>query len=203
MRKSLFVIILIISLSCTYASDSSVEINGADFEIPEKYQGGKELSEGYRFENKFSIYCIDDDISNHAGFWGSEKDFSQDLKIGNHPVRHYCGYNQYVGGDYSHAYFASGDSVYEINWVGNNITPDIEKLIKKTPDSKISEDEFYSELDDSVGAYKDERNEQLEDIAEYNHNTAKYKPYSYGKYDERKINEILITIMNQKKNRNR
>lgn len=202
MRKSLFVIILLLSLSCAYASDLSVDINGVDFEIPEKYQGGKDLSNGYRFENRFSIYCIDDDLSSHAGFWGSKKEFSQDLKIGNHPVRHYCAYNQYVGGNYSHAYFTSGNSVYEINWMGNNITADIEKLIIKTPDSQINEDEFYNELDDSVGVYKEKRNEQLEDISEYNYNTAKYNPYSHEKQEMGKINEILITIMNQKKNKN-
>ena len=199
MRKLLFLIILILSLSFVYANNT-IEINGAGFEIPEKYLGGTEISNGYRLENQFSIYSIDDDLPGHAGFWGSEKDFSQDLKIGNHPVRHYCAYNQYVGGNYSHAYFASGDSVYEINWIGNNITPDIKKLIINTPDSKINEDDFYNELDDSINVYKEDRNDKLDESSKYNHNNAKYS--SHEKKDNRKINEILLTMMNQKKNRN-
>lgn len=62
-----------------------------------------------------------------------EKDYEENLTVSNHPARHYCQYNAHD--NYSHVYFASGNSIYEISWQGNNITLDIEKLIKNAPPS--------------------------------------------------------------------
>ena len=138
--KKIFIILCgaILLLGCCYATDSAVEINSAEFEIPSKYQGGEFNGLEYKLDNTFSIRCVDDNIANAIGLWASESDFSEDLNINNHPVRHFCQYNKYVEGNHSHAYFLSGESVYEIAWTGKEINTDIEKLIKNTPKSEIT-----------------------------------------------------------------
>lgn len=65
-----------------------------------------------------SQFCVDDNIPKAIGLWIAEQDFGEDISVGKHPVRHFYQYNATVEGNDSHAYFASGKSVYEISWVG-------------------------------------------------------------------------------------
>lgn len=175
MKKILIILIAILMfIGCVYAQDNTtVEINGVSFEIPEKYQGGHTYRNGYSADY-FHLTCIDDDIPKSIGLWAREKDYEENLTISNHPVKFYCQYNPSSKDNYSHAYFASGNSVYEIGWLGNNITSDIEKLIESTPPSKISDDDFYDLLDISYEIYKIERLQQDEFDAQYNYLEAKY-----------------------------
>lgn len=195
MKKILIILIAsLILLSCAYASTSSIEVNGIEFKLPEKYQGGDLDDDKYELDNVFSIRCIDDDVAGKIGLWAVEKDFSEDLNIDNHPVRHYCQYNRYVSGNHSHAYFASGESVYEISWVGSEIDSDIEKLIKNTPSSNIDEESFYKSLDESVKIYKQEKIEKLNREANYNYLEAKYSSQiNHQKTDDTRFKEILFT----------
>ena len=185
-------------MGCAYASNSTVKINGIDFELPEKYQGGDVKSSGYELNNIFSIICVDDNPINAIGLWAAEKDFSEDLNIAGHPVRHYCQYNRYVNWNHSHAYFASGESVYEISWTGSQIDADIEKLIKNTPKSKIDDDAFYGALDKSVSIYKELKKDQLNKDGEYNYLEAKYSPQSSQQNpDNTRLKEILLMYYNK------
>ena len=198
--KKIFIILSIglLIMGCAYASNSHVNINGIDFELPEKYQGGEEKNRGYELDNVFSIRCIDDNPINAIGLWAAEKDFSEDSNIAGHPVRHYCQYNQYVNGNHSHAYFASGESVYEISWTGSQIDADIEKLIKNTPKSKIDDDAFYGALDKSVHIYKELKKDQLNKDSEYNYLEAKYNSQvNQQKPDDTRLKEILLTYYNR------
>lgn len=199
MKKAFIILILsFLLLSFAYGQDNTVEINGADFEIPNKYLGGKSIANGYKLDNVFSIKCIDNNSAKFIGLWAEEKDFSKDLSIGNHPVRHYCQYNQYVKGNHSHAYFVSGKSIYEISWVGENIDGDIEKLIRDAPDSKIDDDTFYKVLDKSYEAYKVEKIDKLNHDSEYNYLEAKYQSSMNQQKTQSniKLNEILLTYYN-------
>ncbi|MBQ2635633.1 MAG: hypothetical protein IJG09_02880 [Methanobrevibacter sp.] len=190
--------LILLLMCCAYASDSTVEINGIDFEIPDKYFGGELDDNKYELENIFSIRCIDDNVPNAIGLWAEEHDYTQDLTIASHPVRYFYQYNEYVHDNQSHAYFASGDSVYEITWAGNEITDDIEKLIKSTPPSNIDEDSFYSALDISYELYKTDKIEKLNQDAQYNHLEAKYHSLSnhQNSHDNTRFKEILITYYN-------
>ena len=115
MKKIFIAIILsILLIGCAYAINSTVTINDADFELPSKYQGGEMINGNYKLENIFSICCIDEDVSKFIGLWATENDFSEEVMISDHPVRHYYSYNEYVHANMSHAYFASEDSIYEI-----------------------------------------------------------------------------------------
>lgn len=195
MKKYLAMIFIITIMSgCVYAISESIEINGTSFEIPPKYQGGELKNNKYSLDNNFSIKCIDDDVCGNIGFWASEKDFSEDINIGGHPVRHFCQYNRYVEGNHSHAYFASNHSIYEISWMDKEINKDIEKLIKNTPKSKIDDDAFYSALDEATSIYKQQKIDELNQDAEYNYLEAKYNSQLHqDTNDDDHLKRIIMT----------
>lgn len=195
MKKFLLALTLtLLLLGCVFAS-SNVTVNGVDFEIPSKYQGGELKNDMYRLDNDFSIRCVSDNVVNAIGLWAEEQDSSEDLSIDNHPVRHFYQYSKIHHGNWSHAYFASGKEVYEITWTGEKIDNDIEKLIKNTPPSKIDEDAFYDTLDKSYEIYKTQKIYQLNHDGEYNYNDAKHQSQykQIEKQENRKFNEILLT----------
>lgn len=197
MLKKIFIIFTVLLLvSCVSAqNNSTITINGVEFEIPAKYQGGEFKNDKYSLDNNFTIRCIDDNVPKSIGFWAQENKFSEDLSIGTHPVRHYCQHNEYVHGNHSHAYFVSGESVYEISWVGKEIDSDIENLITNTPASEISDEDFYETLDFSIDKYKQEKIDKSNADAEYNYLEAKFKSQNaqQNTIDDTKFKEILFT----------
>ena len=111
----------------------------------------------------------------------------------------YYSYNQYVSDNMSHAYFSSGNSFYEIFWVGNQITPDIEKLIKDTPDSEIGSDSFNSIVDNAIDTYIKDRDDQLSYDSLYNDYEARSSSKSgYGKTNYDRLREGYITFYNNR-----
>jgi hypothetical protein len=193
--KRLFLILIVTSLlvGCVHAGEK-IEINDAEFELPAKYSGGESDNDSYELDDTFSIRCIDKNVPKAIGLWASECDSSEDLNIAGHPVRHFCQYNEHVHGNQSHAYFVSGDSVYEIVWTESEIDGDIKKVIESTPQSEIADDDFYSGLDVCLDIYKEQRKEQLNRDGEYNYLEAKYKSQSGEQpQDDTRFKEILFT----------
>lgn len=77
MKKILIILIAIILISCVYSQENTtVEINGASFEIPERYQGGHTYKNGYSVDY-FHLTCIDDNIPKSIGLWACEKDYEE------------------------------------------------------------------------------------------------------------------------------
>ena len=202
MKRIIIILTLSILLAgCAYAANDTVEINNVTFKIPAKYLGGEFEHGFYRLDQTFMIQCVDDDIPDAIGLWIREQDFGEDLSIGKHPVRHVYQNLPRNEGNYSHAYFASGTSVYEISWEGEKIDKDIKKLINNTPPSKISDDDFYDLLDLSFEIYKYDRLMQDEYDAEYNYIEAKYhEQLKQEKIDWQRDNhmkELMITLINK------
>ena len=202
MKKILMILILsMLLVGFAYGENDTIEINNVTFKIPQEYQGGEFKHGFYRLNGNFSIRCVDDDIPKAIGLWVAWQDFQEDTTIGNHPVRHFCQYGTYAEGNHSHAYFASGKSVYEISWVGEKINKDIEKMIESTPPSEIGDDDFFDLLDVSFEIYKIERVEQLNYDAQYNIMEAKYhEQLKQEKIDQDRDNhmkELLITYINK------
>lgn len=199
MKKILLIILFAaLLLNNAYAATDNVKINGTDFNLPVQYQGGELNDNEYELDNIFSIKCIDGKVVNTIGLWAVENDFSEDLNIGNHPVRHFSQYNKYVKANQSHAYFTSGNSIYEIAWPKKEITRDIQKLIINTPPSEIDAEAFYTALDESVKIYKEEKIDRLNQESEYNYLKAKYQTQikqqeQHQKDKEEQINRILYT----------
>lgn len=195
MKRILFALTLIILImGCAFAG-SNVKVNGVEFELPSKYQGGDVDDNYYRVNNTFAIRCIDDEAPKAIGLWASENEFNEDLDIKNHPVRHFYQFNKYVDGYHSHAYFASGNSLYEISWVGKEIDGNIEKLIKNTPKSEIESEAFYNTLDEATDIYKNQKIDQLNRDSEYNYMESKYssKLHEQPSRDDTRLNQILLT----------
>lgn len=198
-KKICVLFVFLILVSSFMVTISAVDVNGIDFKIPNKYLGGETKSDGYQLENIFGIFCIDDNLPQRVGFWASESDHNDSLDIDNHPVRYYYSYNQYVSDNMSHAYFSSGNSFYEIFWVGNQITPDIEKLIKDTPDSEIGNDSFNSIVDNAIDTYIKDRDDQLSYDSLYNDYEARSSSKSgYGKTNYDRLREGYITFYNNR-----
>ena len=199
MKKKIWILLItffLISSVCAQ-NDMAVQINDIEFEIPSKYQGGKTINDKYKLDDIFSIRCIDGNIPKSIGLWACEMDHSKNLTISDHPVRHYCQYNSYIKNNQSHAYFASGDSIYEIVWIGNEITPDINNMIKNAPKSNIDINTFNKLLDKSIETYKKERTEQLNKDGEDNYLESKYNSQiSNEKQDDTRLKEILLTRYN-------
>lgn len=193
--KKIFILLTLTMLfvGFSYANDYAVEINGIEFHIPSEYQGGEIKNDEYELDNIFSIRCVDDNVAQAIGLWAEEHDFEENLNVGNHPVRHYCQYNRYVNGNHSHAYFASGDSIYEISWVGSEIDSEIGNLIKNTPKSKMNDDDFYKTLDESIDIYKEQKIDKLNEEGEYNYLEAKYSSLNQQPPDDARFKEILLT----------
>lgn len=198
MKRILVAVTLTILLISFVCASSTVKVNDAEFSLPPKYQGGELNNNSYRLNNTFSIRCIDENIPDAIGLWASEKEFEENLDIDNHQVRHFYQYNTYVGGYHSHAYFASGKSIYEITWTGKEINGDIEMLIKNTPPSEIKKDAFDYALNKSIDIYKEQKINQLNQDGEYNYMEAKYQSQLHEQQtpDDRKLNQILLTYYN-------
>lgn len=196
-KKFVFLIIFLIIGSVSAQNNSSIDINGVNFEIPDEYLGGDKITDGYRFENIFSIYCIDEDIPRYVGLWANEKDYAKNLTINNHPVRYYYQYNSYVNDNDSHAYFASGDSIYEISWIGNEINPRIDKIISETPKSNIDYDTFNNILDESIDIYKEQRVTKLNQDAKYNYLETKILENNIENFDDERTKELMYMLNNK------
>lgn len=195
MKKIFILLITLLLISCVWAqTNSNININGVNFEIPSKYQDGEVKNDRYDLEDTFTIQCIDDNIPKHIGLWACEKDYGENLTINKHPVRYYYQYNPYVNDNQSHAYFASNDSIFEIVWKGNTINNDVEKIIKNSPQPKIDEDAFNYVLDKSIEIYKSQRIDQLNKDGEYNYLEGKYNSkMQNANHDDTRLKEILLT----------
>ena len=195
MKKFLVILSLALMLTaCVSAADSDIQINNVTFKIPEKYQGGEIDNGEYEIEDVISIRCVDDNIIKAIGLWAEENDFAEDMNIESHPVRHFSQYLESRHDNFSHAYFASGESVYEIAWTGGEITKDIKKIIKSTPESDIGDNNFYTALDASYDLYKQEKIDKLNRDSEYNYLEAKYSSANKDTpKDDTRFKQILYT----------
>lgn len=160
---SLVLIVLILSIGCVSAVDSSnwttVKVGDVNFKIPPQYQGGDMNNENtdYHYEdlNTFGILCVDDYLPSNYGYWYNFK--GKNVTIGSHDVVYFSQYNSYAKHDVCHAYFSSGDSIYCISWKGGEMTDEIEEIIINTPDSSYDTNTFYSILNDAKQSYDDEK----------------------------------------------
>ena len=157
--KRIFILLIFFLL---ISQASAVEIRGVDFEIPNGYQDGELKSYGYVFKNEdtFSILCIDMLMQTEYGQWAYESRSSENITIGSHEAVHYVN-----PGNISHLVFSLGDSIFCISWNSSKITPEIEKLVKDAPDSKMTPQQFHSKLENELAIYAADR--ELEEEVVY------------------------------------
>ena len=161
MKKIIIFFIFIICISQVNAAEV-VNVNGVDFEIPSNYSGGVLKPGQYVYENLnvFGILCVDDYIVSNYGYWEDTSDYSEELSIDGRPSMFLTYYNSYSKTNVSHLYFPVNNSIYCICFEGNSLTLEIEEIVRKSPYSNISSNDFYSILDE---VEKDYENRQFID----------------------------------------
>lgn len=168
---------LSMSLNPVSAIDSSnwkeVTINGIDFKIPPKYNGGELIGEDnnyttYMLETvfNFSISALNNQID-LVEVYGYESTIDElknlSLKrIGGHDVVILHSYRSICEHDVIYLFYGIGDEIYAISYNGTKITPEIKEIIKNTPKSKMTKNELYKKLDDAQASYVEKQIEYEE-----------------------------------------
>ena len=184
---SIFFILLLVSTIAPVFSENNttknITVDGVTFELPQKYQGSSVGSDGhvYMLDSVFdfairSMYS-NDYLVDEYGYAIEKAKSSEVVNIGSHEV--YYVLTEILNKEVSYAFFASGEKIFCISWEGDSITPEIENMIEKTPDSSYSSDELSNIFDNA-------NNQYVEDLA------AEQQEYEYQKQDSmiKELDEI-------------
>ena len=149
MLKKVIIILLalLIFINAVGAVDSSnwttANVGYETFKIPPQYQNP--------FKSDFNMYEFDEDIDvftiryvnpNIVSLYGYfiEKYPEKKVNVSGHDAIHFTYHDR--------------EEFYYITWIGHNITPEIQEIVKSSSPSKYSHDEFYSILKDEYNTYK-------------------------------------------------
>lgn len=153
-------------ISTVAATDSShwkeISLKGHDFKIPLEYENGKFMTYSYE-SGSFTLAAVDEILEANYGFIAENPTVIEDnLTIAGHPVK-YIKYN----GQWSRAYFPTGDSIYCIMWKGTSMTPEIEEIIATSAMPSISIDAFYGKLTKALEGYRESQRNVYYDMDPY------------------------------------
>lgn len=184
---SIFFILLLVSTIAPVFSENNttknITVDGVTFELPQKYQGSSVGSDGhvYMLDTVFdfairSMYS-NDYLVDEYGYAIEKAKSSEVVNIGSHEV--YYVLTEMLNKEVSYAFFASGEKIFCISWEGDSITPEIENMIEKTPESSYSSDELSN-------IFNNANNQYIEDLA------AEQQEYEYQKQDSiiKELDEI-------------
>ena len=192
----LFIIILI-SIPHMSAKDTSdwseVTVNKVTFKIPQKYveENMNESYATYYFHgtpNNFGIKsCFQYNILKDSyGLYSTSNNVVdiEETNIKGHDAVIFYYYNDFRNIDELHIYFTTGKKIFYIYYQSDKVTPELEKIIKSTPKSKISEEAFLNKLDNAQRDYIQEDYEKnleldLEDYYRDYNNQHNRQVYSY------------------------
>ena len=203
MRKIFLLLLIFLLIASVSASNNlTVEVNGVDFQIPQRYSGGtfKKGEYVYKDLNTFGILCVDNYIITNYGYWARSSDISQDLSIDNRPIKFLSSYNSYSDTNVSHVYFPIGESVYLICFEGNNLTSEISNIIENAPQSDIDSDTFNGLLDEAQNQYNQRRyiDQSSEDYYQYAHGLNDNGQHNNFGVDETFIKWYLLTRLSRR-----
>ena len=176
--------ILIISVIPFSFASENVTVNGVTFEIPDQYTNGRSTDNSYLYNNifTFAIRALDSTeflVDTYGDEASNEDGSTTDLTIGNHDVVHIVNYVSVAESRVSYAFFACGDVIYCISWKGSEMTPEIEDMIRNSPDSNYTYNEFHDVLNQAETQYQ-------EDLAA--------EEQAYDDYQEQEQNRLLREI---------
>ena len=170
--KKIFLLIIILAfvLPACAGDNSTVDIDGVDFIIPEEYQGGDLSDTSYMKGSGFNFRILSLSSYKNLKFnFGSDSLDDDVLDIN----------ESYVGGHaavviYSNIsacehevitiYFATGDTIFLVCYNGSEVTPEIEKMIENTPASSMSDETFYNKLADAQLEYAYDLEQEEQEI---------------------------------------
>lgn len=160
-----FIIILLaffIFMNAVGAIDSSnwttANVGYETFKIPPKYVNPyKSDFNMYEFDEDihvFTIRFVNPNLMSLYGYFMEHSSYIKKVNISGHDAIHFMGYDRFSGTNNSKLWFSAGEEFYYITWNGENITPEIEEIVKSASPSKYSHDEFYNILNDEYDNYK-------------------------------------------------
>lgn len=141
----LLCIILLISISSVGASDSTREISlgGVKFNV---------TSNG-EFSQDYTCYCTDNfniSLIQEKSTLSLENTVKDKITMGNHDVLII-----YLN-DFTDAYFSANDKLFKVSCKGKSLTNDAGELIKNSPNSTLTTEQFYAKL--GMNPYSDRFN---------------------------------------------
>lgn len=163
MIKKVIIILLalFIFINAVSAVDSSnwttANVGYETFKIPPEYENP--------YKSDFNMYEFDEDIDvftiryvnpNIVSLYGYflEKYPEKKVNVSGHDAIHFTYHDRHDDTNNSILWFSCGEEFYYITWIGHNITPEINEIVKSASPSKYSHDEFYSILKDEYNTYK-------------------------------------------------
>ena len=156
----IFSLALLFLISSVNAADSSnwttANVGYETFKIPPQYENP--------YKSDFNMYEFDEDISvftiryvnpNLMSLYGYfiEKYPEKKVNVSGHDAIHFTYFDRNDNENKSILWFSSGEEFYYITWIGHNITPEIEEIVKSCSPSLYSHEEFYSILKDEYDNY--------------------------------------------------
>lgn len=165
-----FILLLVSSLTPVFSADNTtknVTVDGVNFEVPQEYQDITAESDEYVYMLDsifdFAIRSLNNDeyLVDDYGYALENAYSSEVVTIGSHDV--YYVLKGLLDNPVSFAFFASGDKIFCISWEGDSITPEIENMIEKAPDSEYSSEELSNIFNNAETQYaQDLEDEKLE-----------------------------------------
>ena len=158
---------LVLSLGSLNALDSynwdSLQIEGQEFKIPPRYDGGEIKDNVYKNDHNYFRLSKD---KGDLGAYGSDITVSSIygayyVNIAGHDAvvirddvgRHFSN----KGSNRTVIHFTSGRNYFRVAYLGNAVTPEIRELIASTPSSSIPFNEFKRKLNDAQDKEVDRR----------------------------------------------
>lgn len=199
-----FILLLVSSLTPVFSADNTtknVTVDGVNFEVPQEYQDIAAESDEhvYMLDSIFdfairSLYN-EEYLVDEYGYVLEDAYSSEVVTIGSHDV--YYVLKDVLDNPVSFAFFASGEKIFCISWEGDSITPEIENMIEKAPDSEYSSEElsnifnnaetqYAQDLEDEKQEYEyyqqDQMGKELHKIANRNYHYTQFGPngFSFG-----------------------
>ena len=164
MLKKLIILILAIFMlmNAVNALDSSnwseAKIGFEEFKIPPQYENPYSSDFNmYEYDydiDVFTIRYVNPRIMDLYGYFLEKNSYIEKVNVGGHDAVYFLSYDRNDEANNSKLWFSAGDEFYYIAWRGNNITPDIEEVVKSASDSSYNKTEFYSILNDNYQNYK-------------------------------------------------
>ncbi|MBQ6100172.1 MAG: hypothetical protein IJL02_09990 [Methanobrevibacter sp.] len=164
MLKKLIILIfaLFLLMNAVSSIDSSnwtkASVGYEEFKIPPQYENPyKSDFHMYQFGediDEFTIRYVNPNIMELYGYFLEHNSYIKKVEVSGHDAIHFMTYDRHDETNNSKLWFSAGEEFYYITWRGNNITPEIEEIVKSASKSNYTHDEFYKVLNDEFQNYK-------------------------------------------------
>lgn len=168
------------NVSLNSSSWTSQKVGNVNFKIPPKYENGHIENPDYFVITNIFVFAIRyiDSYSFLKSSYGDDVSSSDTVYVENQFIADHAASVIYQEKNIdrkeynvTYVYFPVKDEIYCISYSGDNLTPEVEEMIKNTPRQNISNEDFYGRL---LSA----KNDYIKESNDYNNNYNDYYSYS-------------------------